>query len=201
MTNVLGVIEDGHWRPGIGDPTIIGWLTTGLYLAAAGLCAICAWRSDRISPVNHPRHHRVFWQTLTVVMLLMAINKQLDLQSWLMLIGRKVASAQGWYSQRQIVKKWFITGIAISSLILIMWLGWTCRRVIRHYGLALFGIMLLLTFIVVRTGSHHVKILGWEQGGVWMNYILEISSITCIGLSALIGTLRGKRQTTKTINS
>ncbi len=194
MTYVLSVIVNGHWRPGIGDPTIFGWLTTGLYLAVAGLCGIHAWHSYRISNVNKLRHHRIFWWTLTVLMLLMAINKQLDLQSCLMLIGRKVARAQGWYSQRQTVRIWFITCIATSSLIFITWLGWTCRRVLRHYGLALFGIMLLLTFIIVRAGSDHVKILSWEPGGVWMNCILEMVSITCIGISALVDTLRCKKE-------
>ena len=29
------------WRPGVGDPTFIGWLTVLAYLVAAGLCTRC----------------------------------------------------------------------------------------------------------------------------------------------------------------
>ena len=34
----IGVIIDGHWRPGIGDPTPLGWMTVIAYLAASLTC-------------------------------------------------------------------------------------------------------------------------------------------------------------------
>jgi hypothetical protein len=193
MTYNLGIIVNGHWRLGIGDPTIIGWLITALYLTSTILCGIYAWRSDRTSPVNH--QHRIFWWALSVFLLLMAFNKQLDLQSWLMLEGRKMASTQGWYSQRKIVKVWFALGIAAFSLILITWLGWSLRLALKNCGLAIFGLILLFTFIVIRAGSFHLKIFNWDQK-VYIHNILEISSILCIGTSALINILRDKKQTT-----
>jgi hypothetical protein len=189
----LGVIVNGHWKPGIGDPTIIGWLITGLYLIATILCGICACRSDRISPRHY--QHRIFWWALSVFLLLMAFNKQLDLQSWLMLVGRRVARSQGWYSQRKIVKVWFAMGIAAFSLLLITWLGWILRFVLKNYGLAILGIILLFTFIVIRAGSFHIKIFNWDQE-VYIHNILEISSIVCIGTSALINIFRDKKKTT-----
>jgi len=191
MTYFLSVIVNGHWRPGIGDPTIIGWLITGLYLTATVLCGICAWRSDRISPINHNNHHRIFWWALTVFMLLMAINKQLDLQSWLMLVGRKVARSHGWYSKRKIIKIWFAMGIAAFSLILTTCLIWTFRKILKNYGLAMLGIILLLTFIVIRAGAFHPKIFTWDQE-VYIHNILEIISIVFISTSALIDILRNK---------
>jgi hypothetical protein len=200
MTYVLGVVVNGHWRPEIGDPTIIGWLTTVLYLTSAGLCGIYAWHSNKIF-INHIRNHLIFWWTLTVVMLLMAINKQLDLQSLLILVVKKAAVNQGWYSQRHTVKIYFVTSISICSFFLITCLIWTYRHVLRHYGLILCGITLLLTFIVIRAGSHNVKIFGWEPKKIRIHNILEIGGITCIGASALIGIFRCKRQATKTFHS
>ncbi|MGB2863248.1 MAG: hypothetical protein WBC05_07980 [Sedimentisphaerales bacterium] len=32
MIRILSVIVNGHWRPGIGDPTFMGWLITAAYL-------------------------------------------------------------------------------------------------------------------------------------------------------------------------
>jgi hypothetical protein len=193
MTYFLNVIVNGHWKPGIGDPTFLGWLITGLYFIASVLCGFCSLQSRRTSSVNHPHNHPVFWWTLTLVMLFMTINKQLDLQSFFLLIGRKVAIAQGWYSQRNIVKIWFVTGISTFSFILIAWLGWIYQAELRYFGLALFGIILLLIFIIIRAGSHHIRALSWEPFGVHIYYILEISSIICIGISALTSIIHDKR--------
>jgi hypothetical protein len=203
MTQLLGVIVNDHWRPGIGDPTFMGWLTVAGYLIAAGFCCACAWRAERVSPADQLRQHRAFWWGLAVFMLLMGINKQLDLQSWFTAVGKQLAQTQGWYSQRRTFQMWFTVGIAILGLMLLMWLGWTFRRLWRQYGLALFGIVFLVTFIIIRAASfHHVEeFLGWQPAGFRMNWVLEIGSITCIGTSALISILRRARKTSKTANS
>ena len=84
-------------------------------------------------------------------------------------------------------------GIAAFSLFLITWLIWTFRKILKHYGLAMFGIILLLTFIVIRAGAFHPKIFTWDQE-VYIHNILEISSIVCIGTSVLINILRDKNR-------
>jgi hypothetical protein len=203
MTQILGVIVNGHWRPGIGDPTFMGWLTVAGYLIAAGLCGACAWRAERVSPADQFRQHRVFWWGLAVFMLLMGINKQLDLQSWFTAVGKQLAQTQGWYSQRRTFQMWFTASIAISGLILLMWLGWIFRRLWRQHGLALFGIVFLVTFIIIRAASfHHVEeFLDWQPAGFRMNWVLEIGVIACIGTSALISILRRTRKTSKTTKS
>ncbi len=203
MTQILGVMVNGHWRPGIGDPTLIGWLTVAGYLIAAGFCGACAWRADRVSLADRFRQHRVFWWGLAVIMLLMAINKQLDIQSWFTMVGKQLAKAGGWYSLRRTFQIWFIAGIALSGLIFLMWLSWTFRLRWRQYGLALFGIVFLVSFVIIRAASfHHVEqFLGWQSAGFRMNWILEIGGIACVGTSALISILSGARKTTKTTNS
>ena len=203
MTQILSVIVNSHWRPVIGDHTFMRWLTVAGYLIAAGFCGACAWRAERVSPADQLRQHRAFWCGLAAFMLLMGINKQLDLQSWFTAVGKQLAQAQGWYSQRRTFQMWFTAGIAISGLILLMWLGWTFRRLWRQYGLALFGIVFLVTFIIIRAASfYHVEeFLGWQPAGFRMNWVLEIGSIACIGASALISILRQARKTSKTTNS
>lgn len=202
MIRILSVIVNGHWRPGIGDPTFIGWLITAAYLITSVFCGVCAWRTDRISPISRSRHHRLFWWSLAVIMLIMGINKQLDFQCLFIAVIKKMALARGWYSQRQTLQVWFIASIAIFGLVLLTWLGWKFRRLWRQYGFALFGILLLIIFVIIRTAPvHHVdKFLGRQPGGL-MNSILEISGIVLVGISALMGIIRGAKQTTKITNS
>jgi len=197
---ILSIIVNGHWRPGIGDPTIMGWTIAAAYLVAAGLCAAYARRTDRVCAADRFRLHRRFWWTLAAIMLLLGINKQLDLHTLLTSAGRQLARTQGWYLHRRTFQMWFVVGITIAGVLLLIWLAWTFRRVRWQYALPLFGIMFLFAFVVIRVASfHHVDaILGWRPGGVRMYWVLELGGIVCVGASALMGIFRCCRQTAKT---
>lgn len=199
MMQILSVIVNGHWRPGIGDPTFMGWLITAAYLIASGLCGVCAWRTDRISPIYRSRHHCAFLWCLAMAMLLMGVNKQLDFQCWIIAVGKEMALAQGWYSQRRIFQMWLIAGIMISGLILLIWLGWKLKRLWRQYGLALFGILLLITFVIIRAAplSHVAEFRSWQPVGGVINSILELTGIGLVGISALMGIIRSTKQAAK----
>lgn len=203
MIRILSVIVNGHWRLGIGDPTFMGWLITAAYLITSVFCGVCAWRTDRISPINRSGHHRLFWWSLAVIMLIMGINKQLDLQCLFIAVIKKMALAQGWYSQRQTLQVWFIACIAIFGLVLLTWLGWKLKRLWRQYGLALFGILLLITFVIIRAVplSHVTKFPDWQPAIGLINSILEISGIVLVGISALMGIIRGTKQAAKITDS
>jgi hypothetical protein len=178
----------------------MGWTIAAAYLVAAGLCAAYARRADRVCAADRFRLHRPFWWTLAAIMLLLGINKQLDLHTLLTSVGRQLARSQGWYTHRQTFQMWFVAGIAIAGLILLIWLGWTFRRMRRQYALPLFGILFLFAFVVVRAASfHHVDaILGWRPGGVRMYWVLELGGIACIAAAALMGIFRCCRPTAKT---
>ena len=199
MIRILSVIVNGHWRPGIGDPTFIGWLITAAYLTTSVFCGICARRTDRISLISRSRHHRLFWWSLAVIMLMMGINKQLDLQCLFIAIIKKMAINQGWYSQRRIFQMWFVAGIAIFGLVLLTWLGWKLKRLWRQYGLALFGILLLITFVTIRAAPLN-RVAGfpcWQPVMGLINSILELAGIALVGISALMSIYRGTTQAAK----
>jgi len=195
----LAVIIRGQWRPGIGDPTIMGWLTVAVYLTTACLCGIYACRPYGLSANASLRQHRAFWLSLTVVMLFLGINKQLDLQSWFTQIGRQLARSQGWYSERHIVQIWFTIGMAVVGFLVLASLWWIFRRTLRSHGLALFGLVFVVTFVVMRAASFHhfEEILGWRLAHYRMNNVLEIGGTTCVGIAALIGILRRAKTNVK----
>jgi len=195
MFNILGVFVNGRWRPGIGDPTVMGWVTVAAYLCAAGLCWACAVRFVRSHAPDRARVDGVLWWILAVVMLLLAVNKQLDLQSLFTQIGKDAARAQGWYDQRRNIQKWFIVAIAGSGLLLFAGTIYALRRTWRKHWLALLGIAFLISFIIMRAASfHHFdRFLKSEFAGFKMNWVFELGAILCITISALLNLRRLNR--------
>ena len=64
-----------HWSPGIGDPTVAGWLTVVLYLVTSVSCWMLA---RELGPAGLDRRA---WRSISVLFLFLGINKQLDLQT------------------------------------------------------------------------------------------------------------------------
>jgi hypothetical protein len=187
MIDVLAIMVDGHWRPGIGDPTVLGWVTTVAYFIATGLCAVYAVRIGKhVSRPSGFDGHRVFWWGLTLFMLVLSINKQLDIQTLVLQVARQISLEQGWSAERTVVRKWLVVGSALVGLALIAWLGWTCRRVWRRYALALFGVALLVFFVLIRASGGRVMVLGHHPGNFPMFRAIEIGGIVCVGAAALI---------------
>jgi hypothetical protein len=93
---LFAAIRDGQWRPGIGDPTPLGWATVVAYLAASWACCRAA-AAERRSAHRGRNSTRPFWSSLGLLLLLLGLNKQLDLQSALTAFGRRLAREQGWY--------------------------------------------------------------------------------------------------------
>ena len=182
MIELLAAILKGHWKPGIGDPTVLGWVTTIGYFIAAALCGAYAVHGRRTSGFGP----RVFWWGLTVLMLLMGFNKQLDLQVLILQIARQISQEQGWFAERDVVRKWIILGFAFVGSTLMVWLGWTCRRVWRRYLLAVAGIALLIFFVLVRASGNRLMILGYRPGRFPMYDILEVGGVVCVAVSAWI---------------
>jgi hypothetical protein len=186
---LIGVIVEGRWQAGIGDPTLLGWLTVAAYLAAS---LVCGRAAAAVVVGDHPRRGRpaVFWSVLSLILFFLGVNKQLDLQSALTELGRDLAQEQGWYDQRQGVQVLFIVLIAAlgsAALGAIAWTAGGVRGAARERLLALMGLVFLLAFVVVRASSFHNidRLLGVQLGGVRLNGILELGGIGCVGVAAL----------------
>ncbi len=176
---------DGGWRPGIGDPTVMGWVTVAAYFLAASGCARAAWREPPLDGTPRPRP-AAFWIVLTALMIALGINKQLDLQTLVTVIGRRVFRAQGLYQVRRVYQMAFILAVALICTGLLALFLWVSRRNLRRRALALVGIMFVFAFVVIRASSfHHVDVfLGARLGGMRWNGILELGGIACVGLGA-----------------
>ncbi len=176
------------WSPTIGDPTLMGWVTVVSYVAASVLAALVFYRKAG--------RQRIFWLGLLALLLVLAINKQLDLQSALTAAARCIAKAQGWYAERQSVQIKFIFSIIGTSLLAALLLAWAMRRELVDIWLALIGIAFLLAFIAIRAaGLHHFdQFIGYKIGSIHMNWILEIGGIAMIAVNALYLLLRRSKR-------
>lgn len=181
---------------------MVGWLTVVAYFAAAGL-AYRALRLHRAGargiPFSGGESAQVagtsrvavdeamlvrFWGLVLLSMLILGINKQLDLQTWFTEIGRDLAHQQGWYEVRRPLQVAFIAAIGLTGGAATVVLAFTMRHVLSRVIGALVGLGALVTFVIVRAASfHHVDML-LGRGRVRLNWVLELGGIALIAISA-----------------
>lgn len=187
---ILAFTDGDVWRPGIGDPTFMGWLTVVAYFGAAFLCIREFMKARKI---NGPREKTFFWATLSMLLVFLGINKQLDLQTLLTLTARRIAIAQGWYENRRIVQIFFVAVVGIAGVFTIL----AMRLLVwKHTDLrlTLIGLVVLLVFVVVRAASfHHIdQLINFRLGWVRMNWVLELGAIALVVWGALAARKRSR---------
>ena len=174
---MLAEIAYGRWHLGVGDPTIIGWLTVVAYFICFVTCFIAVRRH-----LDKNQREAVYWFLMTLIMLFLGINKQLDLQMLMGEIGRSISKSQGWYEDRKIVQITFLVLLGIFFL----WAGhFTWRRfdkVLLRNKLASFGLFYLCAFIMVRAISIHGtdSFMDSKLFGGKLSHLLEIAGVILI---------------------
>ena len=169
----------GAWTVGIGDPTVAGWITVAVYFLAAFL-------AFRARHAEQPE--RGWWLAMAGLMLLLGINKQLDLQSLFTEIGRTVARAQGWYNEeRRVVQMDFIIAMLVTGVLTAIVLALTVGRRVRNWArVSMIAVCALGAWVLIRaTSFHHVdEMLGYRFAGLRYNTLLELGPLSAIALAA-----------------
>ena len=199
----------GNWSPGIGDPTIVGWVTVGAYFAAAFLCwrafrrssepgpsagklmlallAALAGARGRLATLSDRDRLRALWLGLTMVLVLLGINKQLDLQTAFTEGARLLARSEGWYNDRRPLQLAFILFVALLGIAALRAVFLLARGELRRLRAVLGGVLFVACFVVIRAASfHHIdRLLGTDVGGFKMNWVIELGGISFIALGAI----------------
>ena len=169
-----------QWSPRIGDPTVAGWGTVVAYAVCAllGFMALLRVQDSR---------ERIFWGLVTLAMLALGVNKQLDLQSMLTAAGRCLSQLQGWYEERRVFQRNFVIGllmVAGLSLALVLWL---MRGCLRRNGLALIGLAFVTAFVAVRAvGFHHFDVpIDSRLLDIRFNVLFELSGLVLLAVNAM----------------
>lgn len=182
ISSSLAVIENGHWRPGISDPTSMGIVIFTAYFLGAAVCLHRAWRC-----FGDPGPFR-FWLFCGLALAAFGINKQLDLHQLITQFGRDWARAGGWYESRRQVQLAFFACLAGAGVIGLSTMVWALRTMPRRCYGALFGLVLLGLYVLIRAASfNHVdQFLGLGTDGFRLAWIVELGGILITAGMALI---------------
>lgn len=183
------------WRPGIGDPTFLGWATVVLYVLATLSCLRTGRALKRVPDMDTEGYRA--WLTFTVIFFCLGVNKQLDLQSAFTEVGRLIAHRYGWYDERRVVQFVFVVLLVTGGTAAIIYTGFRFRNSPFPTALTAVGIAFVIAFVVVRAVSFHhadvflhTTVFGWR----W-NWILEVGGISL----SLIGSLLRRMQLTRDV--
>lgn len=184
MNDVLTCTING-WSPVIGDPSWTGWATVLVYLCVMVLTALVVRRAP--FPARSLSRERLFWMIITLLMLALALNKQLDLQSVLTVAGRCAAKAQGWYEDRRQVQGMFLMLIAAGALVALGILMWLLRGTWRRSTVPVLGLCFVIGFVLMRAVGFHRfdQMLSVPMMGVRVNVVLEWIGPFLIGTTAV----------------
>ena len=81
------LLARAEWTLGIGDPTIIGWTVCAAYAYASWRCLTAGAQANTTRAAGLTR----FWLACAFVLLLLSLNKQLDLQKIFTQMARALA--------------------------------------------------------------------------------------------------------------
>jgi uncharacterized membrane protein len=169
------------------DSSSLAWIVVAAYFCAALLTVLAARGAAG-------RREKLFWTGCAALLVLLGLNKQLDLQTAITEVGRSIARQEGWFEYRRLVQTVFVlvlgTGAAGALIILAIWLRSSGRAV----RLAALGLVLLMAFILLRAASFHhmdawvTRTIAGLRSGWW----LELAGILVIGISALADSRRNR---------
>lgn len=181
VSHVWAATVNGRWHAGIGDPTIFGWITVGCYFFAVVICA-----NKALNLKSAGEGYR-FWLCLALFLLLLGINKQLDLQTWFTQTLRDSAHAHGWYEARRSLQALFIFGLAVGILVSLVSIRRFLAASWHRHKIAWIGVELLCAFVLMRAASfHHMDVfINHHWFGVRFNVLLEVGAILVIIVGAL----------------
>ena len=176
----------GAWSPGIGDPTVLGWVTTAAYLIAVSLCFDVSRLMCRRT--HEVARERRLWLFQAIFLLGLGVNKQLDFQTALTEMGRMVARSNGWYERRLPIERGFIFGVALTAVALALALGVWVLRSSWPARVGVVGTGILMGFVVMRAASFRHLDVGRVSGSLIAGHawIAELGGIATVLAAALV---------------
>jgi hypothetical protein len=170
------------------DPSGLAWFIVAAYFAGA-LSAFVASRSAS-------RIEARFWLGVSLLLLLLGFNKELDLQSLLTEFGRTLTRSIGIYEQRALLQGLFLLLLAGAATFTILHLRKMLHGSSASAKTAAAGIAMLFAFILLRAASfHHID--DWvtvDVRGLRSGWWLELAGIVVVALSALAFRAESRRR-------
>lgn len=168
------------WSAMVHDQGSLAWIVVAGYAAGALFAFAAAGRGSG--------RERTFWIGTAIALLLLGVNKQLDLQTDLTSIAKAAAISEGWYGERRDAQGAFILLIALAAVGCGLGLWTWLRESAPSVKAAATGLVILLAFIIIRAASfHHIDY--WvtiSVAGLRSGWWLELLGIAIVGTAAVV---------------
>ena len=170
------------------DRTTFAWVIVVCYFAGAG-ASVGAW-------TRAESRERRFWLATAILLVLLGLNKELDLQNALTQSARAVVRNLGLYEHRRLMQGGFLLLLGTTGVMAAFLLAGWLRRSSRSARTAAVGIALLFAFVIMRAASfHHIdRWVTIDVAGLRSGLWLELAGIAVIGVSALLYRGRSNRR-------
>jgi hypothetical protein len=181
------------------DQSIVGYTITVGYLLSSLLLfySLFFCRADCYDSMESKRS-TLLWPASATLALLLGINKQLDLQTYLTQSGRELFRSLDLYSERRNAQIFAsvllistIGGAAVYSIVVVRRFGWGMR-------ITVLGLAICMAYVVLRLFSiHHVD--HWfrvDMGGWTMSWIVELTGAGMTLFGVGVTCARCRRSTT-----
>ena len=76
ISSSLAIVENGHWSPGISDPTAMGLVVFVFYFGGAAVCLFRAWRCFHTPALRRGQYR--FWAFCAIALLLFWVYPHLN---------------------------------------------------------------------------------------------------------------------------
>jgi len=170
-----------------GHLTALGWTTFALYLVAAML----SFRAAMVSRSQNSAAICRVWIWLGVILTALGLNKEIDLQTLVIELGRQLAGREHLYEYRLRFHAIFFLGFVLLLIALFATILFRSPARIGKLGrqlpLATGGCVLICTYIVLRAASidHMDQILGFDLEQIPYLWLLEAGGLLLIIVQAL----------------
>ena len=159
------------------------------YGVATALCFRCQNRSRSENELGKSAANRSTpktWFAIAGLLLLLGLNKQLDLQTLFLQAGREIALAAGWYGERRRLQMVFVLVLGTVVLSSLLTLVWKQRRFFWQHPLTLPGSVLLVCYVLLRAAAidpaDEATELSLDHRRLMAG--MELSGILCLALAA-----------------
>lgn len=174
------------WVFGANDNSYIAWLIFVSYFIVAALC----WRSGRAKSAQTTPATRWLWAALCPILVVLGLNKQLDLHQPLL------HWIKGSISDWGMIGPGLVAGVAVlaTGILTVMWGPklWRCASVSVRFAYLMIGGLLglqVLRFLPGQASEILVSHVFTEEDGLWHIHIievLELASLFAVGYGALV---------------
>jgi len=179
------------WRPQLDNPNFTGWSVVVFYELAALACAraavVASSRRSLQAPDRKGPGRAGIWWGLALALCFLGINKQLNLQTLLIVIGRHLAADGGWYGQRRMAQWVFNVTFGLGLGLLLVWLKIRHSAFFRQNRCILWGLLILALFVVLRSSTinHANPFLVLSRTDKNWAWTLEIAGSILIAIGAI----------------